>query len=77
MTKTRDSILPRSKLNVRMPPGAATPRSGIYEQVGPRGGRTGDQITSAKGKPLPPTKESGQKWTLVIPTNRTGEKAGK
>ena len=26
-----------------LPPGTPTPRSGIYEQVGPRGGRTGEQ----------------------------------
>ena len=26
-----------------LPPGTSTPRSGIYEQVGPRGGRTGEQ----------------------------------
>jgi hypothetical protein len=31
----QDSVLPRSKLKVQMPPGGATPRSGVYEQVGP------------------------------------------
>jgi hypothetical protein len=31
----QDSVLPRSKLKVQMPPGAATPPSGVYEQVGP------------------------------------------
>ena len=32
-----------SKSSSPLPPGTPTPRSGIYEQVGPRGGRTGDQ----------------------------------
>ncbi|HEY1934371.1 MAG TPA: hypothetical protein VGG99_20370 [Acetobacteraceae bacterium] len=40
MTKTKDGVLPRSDSRVRMLPGAPTPRSGIYELVGPRGGRT-------------------------------------
>lgn len=70
MTKTRADILPRSKIEVQMPPGAATPRSGIYEAVGPRGGKTGDTIVSTAGKPLPPTGKAGQKWTLVKPTGR-------
>ena len=26
-----------------IPPGTPTPRSGIYEQIGPRGGRTGEE----------------------------------
>lgn len=72
MSKTKDGVLPRSKIEVRMPPGAATPRSGIYEQVGPRGGKTGDQAVSTKGKPLPPTSKANQAWTLVKPT--TGRK---
>ena len=32
-----------SKSSNTLPPGTPTPRSGIYEQVGPRGGRTGEQ----------------------------------
>jgi hypothetical protein len=67
MSKTKDGVLPRSKIDVRMPPGAATPRSGIYEQVGPREGRTGSQVVSTTGKPLPPTTKRGQGWTLVKP----------
>jgi hypothetical protein len=69
MAKTRDGVLPRSKIEVRIPPGAATPRSGIYEQVGPRGGKTGSQAVSTSGKPLPPTSKPGQGWTLVKPTS--------
>jgi len=68
MTKTKDGVLPRSKIEVRMPPGAAAPRSGIYEQVGPRGGATGTKAVSTAGKPLPPTSKAGQGWTLVVPT---------
>ncbi len=70
MTKTRDGVLPRSKIEVRMPPGAAAPRSGIYEQVGPRGGNTGNHAVSTAGKPLPPTSKAGQGWTLVKPANK-------
>jgi hypothetical protein len=73
MAKTRDSVLPRSKLRVEMPPGAATPRSGVYEQVGPRSGRTGEQISSTRGKPLPPTDKPGQRWKLVKPATHKGK----
>ncbi len=41
-------------------PGTPAPKSGIYEKVGPRGGRTGDQADSTKGNPLPPTEKAGQ-----------------
>jgi hypothetical protein len=36
-------------------PGQKAPASGIYEAVGPRGGRTGEQIDIVRGEPLPPT----------------------
>jgi hypothetical protein len=39
-------------------PGTPTPRSGIYEQTGPRGGKTGEQADSTRGKPLPPTERA-------------------
>jgi hypothetical protein len=51
-------------------PGTPTPRSGIYEQVGPRGGRTGEQADSTRGKPLP----SVGGWKLVQPAHHKGEK---
>jgi len=35
-------------------PGAKAPRSGQYEIIGPRGGRTGDERTVTRGEPLPP-----------------------
>jgi len=70
----RDGVLPRSRLKVHMPPGAATPRSGTYEQVGPRGGRTGEQADSTRGKPLPPVGSPGRRWTLVQPAERSSHK---
>ena len=48
-------------------PGDQAPRSGLYEKVGPRGGITGEQATSTKGKPLPPTDKPGERWKLVEP----------
>lgn len=49
-------------------PGTPAPASGQYEIVGPRGGRTGEERTSTRGAPLPPTPASGQTYTLVDPT---------
>jgi hypothetical protein len=57
-----------------LPPGTPTPRSGIYEQVGPRGGRTGEQADSTRGHPLPPTEKPGVGWTLVQPAHHKGKK---
>ena len=57
-----------------LPPGTPTPRSGIYEQVGPRGGRTGEQADSTRGKPLPPTDGPGRGWELVQPAHHKGKK---
>lgn len=45
-------------------PGATTPISGQYERVGPRGGKTGSEVTSVKGNPLPPGKK-GERYRLV------------
>lgn len=50
-------------------PGTPAPKSGQYQQVGPRGGNIGGtECTSVQGKPLPPTSDSGNKWILVDPT---------
>ena len=57
-----------------LPPGTPAPRSGIYEQVGPRGGRTNEQADSTRGKPLPPTDGPGRSWKLVTPAHH---KSGK
>jgi hypothetical protein len=69
MTKTRDGVLPRSKIEVQMPPGAATPRSGIYKQVEPRSGKTEREPGSVMNRRLPPTSKAGQEWTLVKPSS--------
>jgi hypothetical protein len=54
-------------------PGQTTPKSGQYEQVGPRGGRTGNEVTAVKGEPLPPTQKPGMTYTLVDATkNKSG-----
>ena len=58
----------------RLPPGTPTPRSGIYEQVGPRGGRTGEQADSTRGKPLPPTDGPGRGWKLIQLAHHKGKK---
>ncbi|WP_282093587.1 hypothetical protein [Epibacterium ulvae] len=46
-------------------PGQKAPGSGQVEIVGPRGGRTGQERTTTKGKPLPPTPKSGQSYVPV------------
>ena len=55
-------------------PGKEAPKSGQYEQVGPRGGGTGKEVTMPKGKTLPPTDKSGQGYKLADPTkNKSGK----
>ena len=49
-------------------PGEITQKSGQYEIIGQRGGKTGKEITSVKGKPLPPTPKAGSSYKLVDPT---------
>mgnify|MGYP001558479790 FL=1 len=48
--------------------GEITKKSGQYEIIGRRGGKTGKEITSVKGKPLPPTPKAGSSYKLVDPT---------
>ena len=69
-----DSVVPRSGLSVNLPPGVKAPRSGIYERVGPRGGHTGEQPDSTRGKPLPPTDHGGKVWRLITPAHHSGKK---
>jgi hypothetical protein len=49
-------------------PGTPAPRSGQYEQIGPRGGRTGEERTVVRGEPMPPTPKPGMAYKLVDPT---------
>jgi len=55
------------KKTTGLKPGEITPRSGQYEQRGPRGGR-GPEITAVAGKPLPPTQKAGSSYDLVDET---------
>ena len=57
-------------------PGQNVPRSGQYEIVGPRGGRTGEERTMVRGEPAPPTPSSGQRFQLVDPS-KNGAGRGK
>lgn len=40
--------------------------SGLYQQIGPRGGK-GSEVTSVKGEPLPPAPTKGTTYKLVDP----------
>jgi hypothetical protein len=56
-------------------PGTSAPRSGQYELIGSRGGRTGVERTVVRHEPLPPTLKSGMGYRLVDPTkNGAGRK---
>lgn len=46
-------------------PGTPTPASGLYDVVGPRGGKTGRQVTSVEGHPLPPAEKPGETYRLA------------
>jgi hypothetical protein len=52
-------------------PGDKAPRSGQYQQIGPRGGK-GKEVTSTKGERLPPGPK-GTTYKLADPTkNKSG-----
>lgn len=54
-------------------PGHATPFSGQYVQVGPRGAH-GKEVTSARGAALPPAPRRGSTYVLADPTrNESGK----
>ena len=55
-------------------PGEKAPASGEYEIVGSRGGRTGEERTVPKGRPLPPTPNKGEGYRLSRRArNRSGQ----
>ena len=54
-------------------PGNIAPRSGQFQQIGPRG-RRGPEVTSVKGERLPPTQTPRSTYRLVDPTKH---KSGK
>lgn len=51
----------------KLKPGNLTPTSGQYQVITPEG-RKGPEITSVKGKPLPPTNSVGSTYILVDAT---------
>lgn len=54
-------------------PGQSAPKSGQYQQIGPKGGK-GKEVTVVKNEPLPPTPTKGSTYTLVDPTkNKSGK----
>lgn len=55
-------------------PGNTAPASGQYERIGPRGGRTGQEVTVPKGRPLPPTPGPGEKYRIA---DRSKNKSGR
>ncbi len=55
-------------------PGQIAPTSGQYAVIGPKGGKTGTEVTVVKGKPLPPTPKSGQTLVLVDKTKHKSSK---
>jgi len=48
-----------------LPPDTPAPKSAIYDELGPRGGKTGEQADSTRGKPLPPTQKPGHTWEIA------------
>ena len=46
-------------------PGEKAPRSGKYEIRGPRGASAGKELSSTRGKPLPPTPKAGHGITII------------
>ncbi len=54
-------------------PGQTAPRSGQYQVIGPRGGKTPKEVTVVKGEPFPPTSTPGQGYEMADPTkNKSG-----
>ena len=55
-------------------PGQKAPESGQYGVIGPKGGKTGTEITATKGETLPPTPKPGQTFVLVDKTKHKADK---
>jgi hypothetical protein len=58
-------------------PGQETPASGIYDVIGPHGGKTGHQVTSVVGHPMPPTERPGQVYVPADLANGGRPRPGK
>lgn len=55
-------------------PGEKAETSGQYERIGPRGGKTGQEVTVVKGEPFPPTPNPKESYRIV---DKTKHKSGK
>lgn len=53
--------------------GQKAPVSGQYEVVGPKGGKTGTEVTATQGETLPPTPKPGQGFILVDKTKHKAD----
>jgi len=58
-------------------PGETAPRSGEYEIRGPRGGHTNEERTVVKGEPFPPTRKSGESYSLSRPVHNNAGRGDK
>lgn len=54
-------------------PGMISPFSGEAKVIGPRGGKTGHEVTVDRGEKFPPTPEKNQKYEV---SRRAHNKAG-
>ena len=54
-------------------PGQKAPVSGQYGVVGPKGGKTGSEVTVTKGETLPPPPKPGQGFVLVDKTKHKSD----
>lgn len=55
-------------------PGQVADTSGIYDIVGPRGGKTEDQRTVDRGEKFPPTPKPGEQYKLAQRTHHRKER---
>lgn len=56
-------------------PGETVPDSGIYQEVGPRGGATPHMVTVNEGDPFPPSHGPGNGYKpVVLPHPNKGKK---
>ena len=56
-------------------PGNIAPVSAQYAVIGPKGGKTGKEIQSTKGHPLPPSDKAGSTYKIVDTVkNQSGKK---
>jgi hypothetical protein len=59
----REEVINMTK---KLKPGEEAPVSGLYELIGPRGGRTGKERTVTQGEVLPPPPKSGMTYRIAV-----------